>query len=287
MNKTKKDFGSLIRAGAAIVCLAAAPAYAVLHSQTFSVTGSDGRAAQAIFSTDAACSSNCILTVQLTNTAINNPGTPVGVLTGLFFNFAGSPPIAAGSAIVAPGSSVITTTSNDPGKSKGGSVTTLYGEGTNVGSQWAFKQGALNVGTGTYGYGISSAGLGLFGPPNLFCQGGATGCDILTTGTTDGPTPDGLAFGIVPSTYTGANANGGVLERSLERSSVIFTLNSVPGDLTGMIKGLRFQYGTATNEFNISVPEPSTLPLLGLGVLAMAILSWRVPRRVLAQRRLP
>ena len=280
MNKTKKDFGSLIRAGAAIVCLAAAPAYAVLHSQTYSVVDPSGRAAQAVFSTAAACISNCTLTIQLTNTATNDPGTPVGVLTGLFFNFASSPSLVAGTALVAPGSTVITTSS-------GGSISTLYNTGTNVGSQWAFKQGALNVGTGTYGYGISSAGMGLFGGPDLFCQGGTLGCPTLITGTTTGAAPDGLAFGIVPSTYTGANANGGVTGRSLERSSVIFTLNSVPGDLTGMIKGLRFQYGTATNEFNISVPEPSTLPLLGLGVLAMAILSWRVPRRVLAQRRLP
>jgi PEP-CTERM motif len=267
--RTKLNFQHLLSGAVAIACLAATPAFAVLHSQTYTVTDPSGRAAQATFSTNAACVSNCTLTIQLTNTAINNPGDPTEVLTGLFFNFAGSPSMTAGTANVAAGSTVITTNA--------GTVSTLYGAGTNVGSEWAFKQGALSVGANTFGYGISAAGLGIFGGTDLFCQGGAPGCPVLIAGNA-GAAPDGLAFGIVPTTYTGANANGGVTGRSLERSSVVFTLNSVPGDLTGMINGLRFQYGTAINEFSVSVPEPSTLVLLGLGVFGM--LRVRARRRV-------
>lgn len=253
--------------------LASVPSYAELHSQTFSASAG-ALSAEVTFSTNVSCISNCVLTIQLTNTSAVSPAVPADVLTSLFFNFSGAPTLTARKALVASGSSVITTSS-------GGAVSTLYGAGTNVGSQWAFSQAPNIAGATGASYGISAAGLGIFGGGDLFCQPGP-GCPTLIAGTA-GAAPDGLAFGIVPTAYTGAS-NGGVANRSLIQSSAIFSLKGVSGDLTGMISNVSFQYGTSLSEPTLHVPEPATILVLGFGLVGMMVIRRRRSLRFAALR---
>jgi hypothetical protein len=68
--------------------------------------------------------------------------------------------------------------------------------------------------------------------------------------------------GIGNAAVTGANA--------LIQSSVVFTLGNLPVGFTlADISNVSFQYGTSLNEPNIPVPEPSTMLLLGSGLLGL------------------
>lgn len=145
-------------------------------SATYSFT-SGPQAASATFE---AVGSN--LHVNLANTSSVPADKRRNVLTGVFFDIAGSPALSPVSATLPSGVNVVY---DIPG-----------GTGMDVGGEWAFRQGVAGYvdpysGIGTPGgadYGISSTGWGdLFGPPHLV--GGAN---------LSGPaSPNGIQYGIV------------------------------------------------------------------------------------------
>ena len=227
-----------VRGVAAAVAVAALSGAA--SAGTLTANATDGvRSAQAIF---AASGSDLIIT--LTNTATNDITQPIFVMTALFFDISGpSLGLTRVSAVLGAGSVVI----NDP-----------QPVGGVVGGEWAFNSGF----SGPFGaaYGIGSAGLGFFGPGNLF-----PGPDL------EPPTsPNGLEYGIPPAGDNPATNNGGT-NTPLIKNSVVFTLSGLPSgfDPEARIGNITFQYGTDPSEPQIRVPAPGTGVLVAAGLLGL------------------
>lgn len=135
------------------------------------------------------------LIITLANVATAGAAVPANVLTGVYFDFLGSPSFAPVSALL-NGNAVVQGTTPADG---------------NVGGEFGFN-GNISGGGGAK-YGISAAGLGLFGQPSF------NGNDLDGQGAIGG-----LSYGIVSS--IAANANNGVKKQPLIQSAVTFTLQS-------------------------------------------------------------
>lgn len=199
------------------------------------------------------------LSITLTNTSPGDVTAPSQLLTALFFNLPGNPVLTPQSALLSPGSVVLF-----------GSA----GPGGVVGGEWAYATGLTGAPWGAW-QGVSSAGLGLFGPHDLF-----PGINLA------GPeSPDGDQYGITSAGDDPSLGNWAVTGKDpLIRNSVVLTLTGLPGgfELAG-ISNVSFQYGSSLTDPNIpaDAPEPGSLvlALLGLGLLAGGAL-----RRKLANR---
>lgn len=209
-----------------------------MASQTFTAT-SGNLSAQATF--DVVGSD---LQITLSNISMDDVLVPADILTGVFFDISGSAmTLGRVSAVLASGSTVAFGTT-DPGNV--------------VGGEWGFKGGM----TGPRGaaYGISSSGLGLFGPGDVF-----PGSNL------QGPTnPDGLQYGITSAGDNLATGNSPVTgENALIKHAVVFKLSGAGSNFDlSRIGNVNFQYGTDLSEPNITVPAPSAAALMGLGAAA-------------------
>jgi hypothetical protein len=115
--------------------------------------------------------------------------------------------------------------------------------------------------------GISSSGLGLFGPEDLF-----PGHNL------QGPlSPAGIEYGITTLYDTTRNDKGGIRGQGLIENSVVFTLGKVPADCDlSDISEVCFEYGTGCGErMIVAVPEPSAFALATAGLLAAIVLLHR------------
>jgi hypothetical protein len=187
------------------------------------------------------------LVVDLKNTATGDVWDPASVLTGVFFDIKDNPTLTPLTASICLGCSV----------TNGG----LTDAGGLVNGEWAYKQ-QTDLAYGA-DYGISSAGLGLFGSKDLF-PGGTTFSNSA---------PGGVAYGIT-TTDDDPTTNGGLKGVPLISNEVLFTfaLVGLPGTLDlGSIGHVTFQYGTALYE----TPEPATLLLFVPGALT----AWAIRRR--------
>lgn len=231
---------SIFARAAGCAFVAATISASAMASQTFTATVGT-RSAQATFDV---VGSN--LQVTLSNISMDDVLVPVDVLTGMFFDISGSAMSLTGvSAVVASGSTVAFGTT-DPGNV--------------VGGEWAYL-GGLSGAPHAASYGISSSGLGLFGPGDLF-----PGTNL------QGPSsPDGLQYGITSMGDNLATGNTPVTgTNALIKHSVVFTLGGVGSNFNlGRIGNVSFQYGTDLSEPNITVPAPGAAGLLGLGAAGM------------------
>ena len=201
------------------------------------------------------------LVVTLRNTSANDVMVPADVLTGLFFDIAGSPGLTQQTAVLAPGAQVHFG-STDPGGA--------------VGGEWAYRQGLAGA-PGSTSYGISSSGLGLFGRGDLFL-----GSNL------DGPrSPGGLEYGILSAGDDVGTGNRPVTGKDpLIQHGVTFTLGGVPSNFSPSdVSNVQFQYGTNLSEPNfggnpnVDVPEPGTMLLLAAGAAVLVAKARRRSRR--------
>jgi hypothetical protein len=198
------------------------------------------------------------LMVTLTNTSTVDVFRPSDVLTAVFFTLAGNPTLTPVSAVLADGSTVL--------------FAPAGGSGPDVGGEWAYEDGLTGAPLGAR-EGISSAGLGLFGPKDLFPP----------MVNLQGPlSPGGLQYGITSATDDPTTGNSAVKGGfALIQNSVMFTLSGLtPGYLTeGTITNISFQYGTSLRDPNVPVPEPGTLVLLGSGLVGVTAFGRRLRKR--------
>ena len=199
-------------------------------------TGTSGtRAAAVTFDTSG---SNLIVT--LTNTSLFDALVPTDLLTGVFFDYLDGPlTLNRVSAVLNAGSSVLY-------DSAPGGV---------VGGEWAYADGiGDDAPNGGSSYGISSSGLGLFGPGDNF-----PGANL------DGPVSvNGMGYGLTSAGDITATGNSAVTGGfPLIKNSVVFTLSGFSsGYDVSRITNVTFQYGTSLSEPHVSVPEPGSLLLL-------------------------
>lgn len=227
----------------------------IARAATFSGTDGIGKTAEAAFRVNGKD-----LIVTLTNTSKNDVQAPTDVLTGVFFKLPGNQTLQTKSAKLSNGSTVL--------------FDTIAPQPVNgdVGGEWAYKN-SLSVRGATQG--ISSSGLGLFGPGDRF----NTGVNLA------GPdSPDGLQYGITsagdnPTTGNTAVTGGSTSNQTpLIKNSVEFILSSsadLPWDFASDIMNVSFQYGTNLSEPSfggqLEVPEPSTMAGIALTLGGLAI----------------
>lgn len=186
------------------------------------------------------------LHVRLTNTSAMDVTVPSQVLTAVFFSVTGpSLTLTPIDAVLSPGSVVNGNSSlTDPGGV--------------VGGEWAYKAGPHTT-VGGRGYGISSTGIDIFGP-----------FDMFPGNNLQGPAgPDGLQYGITSAGDNPATGNGGIMANALIQNSVDFRLSGLPAGFdVGRVTDVYFLYGTSIGEGGFpGVPAPSALALLGLGMI--------------------
>ncbi|MBN8646291.1 MAG: PEP-CTERM sorting domain-containing protein [Planctomycetes bacterium] len=231
---------SMCKSVALSVCALAAMAGSSQGGVLFS--GSSGSlAASAMFEV----SGSGQLVVTLTNTSSADVTVPAEVLTAVFFDLTGpTESFTRDSGLLAPGSVVV----YDPDGQPAGGV---------IGGEWAYASGALNIGApGTRAYGISSTGIGLFGPGDRF-----PGADL------EPPTnPDGPQYGILSAGDDVATGNGGITgSGGMIKNAAVFSLGNAGANFDlSRIQNVYFFYGTALGEGGfIGVPTPGAASLLG------------------------
>jgi len=195
-------------------------------------------------------------TIVLTNNATCFAAVPTQVLTALAFNYLGP--------ALAPTSATGSTYNVSTG------VQTLITANDDVGGNWQYLTGINFHGDNS---GISSTGLGIFGPDGNFSSAHPCGDG---TGQTK-PAIDGLNCGILPTgdgtTGLSPNANTGITGQGpliWDHVTFVLAYSCPEGGCTSLptFTDIIFQYGTALDEFTI-VPEPSSLLLVGTVLAAL------------------
>jgi hypothetical protein len=205
------------------------------------------------------------LTVTLTNTSGSTALVPTDVLTGVFFNSTHTlTPVSA----TLPSGTVV-----------------YYGSLTNAGDGWGYA-------TGVSAQGMNSA-ISATGAVNGLGHSNFSGANNAL---------QGLDYGLLPAGYTGVGANTGITGHGpLVKDSVVFTLTVPTGfSLSELGSEVVFQYGTSLSETHftgstsgggdcdgggggdgggagpgvnpsaVTVPEPSSVILFGMGLAGLA-----------------
>lgn len=213
-----------LAAVAALMLAASAQAGPVIFNAS-----SGSRAASASFS-----ASGSDLSVTLTNTSLFDVTQPDQILTGVFWDSTVALSLMKISAKLGDGSEVFFDSAP---------------AGGDVGGEWAFKAD-LSGAAGGADYGISSSGLGLFGPGDRF-----------GTVNLDGPKSiGGMEYGIVPMADNKLTGNSAVTgSNPLIQDQVVFLFSGLAAnaDPNAIINNVWFQYGTSLSEPAIQGIKPT------------------------------
>jgi uncharacterized protein (TIGR03382 family) len=202
------------------------------------------------------------LRLVLTNSSAADMLVPTDVLTGVFFNVAGNP-LMTRTSVTSAGMTRLGTT-------------VVSAAGSNVGGEWAYLNSLAQYGANS---GVSSTGLGVFGPGNRF-----PGPNLA------GPaSPAGLQYGLATFGDNPASGNGGLAGNELTQNAVTILLGGLaPGFQLSSISHVTFQYGTALTEPSLTayavtdppivvneVPEPGPVAVWAAGMLGLGWLGRR------------
>ncbi|MFQ5844326.1 MAG: XDD4 family exosortase-dependent surface protein [Planctomycetota bacterium] len=253
---------SLWLRGAAWALVFFAGREAAAASVTFTATGG-GLSASAKFE-----KFDTNLVITLTNTATTDLTVPSQGLTALFFDITGSPTLTPVSAILPPGGTIDTLHKPKDGPPFVTDDTPADG---NVGGEFGYAENHADA-PGGAGYGIGSAGLGIFGGgsfngPDLGGPGsGALNGPDFMVGPKKASSP-----GDDPATYSPGR------DTPIIHHAVVFTLSGFTAGV-GDIYHPSFQYGTSLGEPRIPIPEPTATLLFGCGLAALGL--WVRKRRL-------
>jgi hypothetical protein len=222
------------------------------NMMTFSATGiweEEGSPSQPLAAEATFIADGSTLTVTLSNTSLEDVLFQGTVLTTVSFDLAGTPDLTPVSAILGPGSAVVSGSTGGSGSDPGGVV----------GGEWGFVDAGTHPLLGNAMYGIGTAGMG------IFSGGSFPGSNL------EGPEAvNGIAYGLTSAgddPTTGQSIVSGA--RSLIQNSVVFTFSGLPQDfdVTSDVSNVRFAYGTTLGE--AIIPEPATIGLLLVGLAAV------------------
>jgi hypothetical protein len=263
-----------MKLGVACVVLMISGSAAMADSVTLTYAGSiaSGHAAQATFTFD---NSTNTVRVRIANTmSPAHDSAGARDLSALFWNFSGAGTLGVtyNNTPVPNGPNANTWDATNVTSTTGGDVNNP--SGYNAEQLWAFRNG-LSGAPGGASYGLSAAGLGLFGPADMLQSGGPP------------PQPAGPDGAIISP--TGNPFNGG--SRPQFRSFVEFEFgvdhSFFPQDLASIgVNSIRAQFNTSINPNEqvqmMLVPLPPAA-WAGLGCLGIAAIGAR--RRWRGQRQ--
>ena len=201
------------------------------------------------------------LFIELTNLSTENEADASRALNGLFWTLAGVT-LTAVSAEVAAGSII---------QSENCDADVDCATETNVGGEFGYVNATSTLGeviealAPEANHGLSSGGY-IDQSPNF--------------GGVDLDRPDALGghnFSIVGSAYDGLNANSGLLRLPLIQSTVLFEFTGAQGLTSGDLSNVSFAYGNDVHL--VGAPEPTTLLLMGTGLVAIGIHRYRKRRQ--------
>jgi len=228
-------------------------AHAVTDTATYTATAAGNNPNETLKASATFALSNSDLVVTLANISTSDPNDPSDILTGLLLDITGDPKLTAMSAALGPDSSIINH-----------SVPTNFTG--NVGGEWSYRSDLLRAPEGD-NEGISSTSLRWFSARYLFYKKRLPGARSLSQ----------VQFGLTTLNDLPGNDDAALRGRALIENSVVFTFAGLPADFTlSDISKVDFQYGyrvTPGSELLgepvsvVSVPEPSTIGLIGAGLL--------------------